>query len=83
MVPENDGLPHFQPKTEMWAGSIICLVSIGLAISVYLDGMLGWASNSLFIAALGAWMFNRGRARKKAAEAESGANAVNDHNVGS
>lgn len=68
MVPDSDG--RHKPKTQMWAGGIICIVAVGTAIGMYLDGMPGTASNMLFMAALGAWLFNRGRVRKNAAEAE-------------
>lgn len=61
MVPEYEG--QHKPKTQMWAGGVICLGSIILAI-------VGPASIGLTMAALGAWLFNQGRVRTKAAKVE-------------
>ena len=69
MEPDNDG--QHKPKTQMWAGGIICLVAVGTAAGMYFDGMPGSAFNMLLMAALGAWTFHRGRVRQKAADAEA------------
>jgi len=80
MVPEYEG--RHQPKTQMRAGAAICLVSLGTGIFDYLyEGSNWFTSNMLFFTVLGAWVFNRGQVRKKAADAKERAGGDLNDNI--